>query len=1151
MSSWLQKAPFGDSILARFRTSLPVKDEVDIDVCVESFHSHWEQAWTKMQAHQDGTVAVTMDEVNTVLNHTDQLRVLVCWELEQQQGSLPGRLADLFLSNRVPERLLSWSSCCGQFEPLLQSELLRVFEQLLRAGGGSLLEQRALLRPLTALLVRCRSAPAAEQHRRLVLVLAQLCAALQARPALLDLFLGVEPDGSVSSCVVFSLLVEFVHSAGVVGATAREALLRCTRLSADSRPLAEFIVHHSDFCEVLATGLSGLYSALPRTPPAEDEDLPEVDAFVCSLQFCNAVLQTCHPMVSAVLLELVYQGFLVSVMGPALHQSSSEAVVTATTYLELCIRSVDHPGLVRALVRLLLRHRHDGVAVIDTLVQRIAATSRLAVATLSLLHTLLNLNCEDVLLELVLRHLLPCSHLMASQRSRVTETDLYGAGARRLLSLIPACCQPAAAADPRAAAAAWLQCVREARLALTACKLATSRWTYAYDGSDPSPAEAERMTRRRPSSVGSLSLLGMEERGEADGETGGEEAATAAAGTRLSAVVGGGPGGSPVVHSWRLGRLQETGTAAGERAGSPQSDTAADESSPDARHGEQTSNDDGKGVSSNPDSLQSNPDGLGSDGGSEAGSSDASVKSQVWATPPRPRPPRRLAAYAAGPDPYPELDLSEGDVWATPRTSLGASRVGPADDTPRQLGVLAILPDEESSGTESSRGGGGEPVSLSGAEVIGEEVRRDSGAVAGSIDSAEEAVVALGEDGGLAGTDPSLVEDHIPAASGPVEGSQGQSAPDVNSSLQSGIEESDADDGSHVVSLSDLISTHCPSDSEDDGDRPAPVNAQDATSSENATTAADRSAQERSLKPAKDTKETVSPCRDLSTFVERHGGTVRAPPPPPGSAPVSGSGSVPQPPLLSERSAGADTTTAVPTIGPFLLALLERLDRATTNSLQLNLLLMSVISRLAHYPQPLLRSLLLNPTLVCQPSVRSLIQTLGSLKHRIDLATRSVQDAPGLVRWARSRLEARPAAAGVAAPASPGLVQSPAGPGSLPSPVQGLTSGPASLPAQLGGAQTAAAASEGDSGGFSLTGLAGRLRRALPAVSLTMENSDQPRRRPADIISRTSVGPDRPEWDASERRVALTAVLLEQWLAELAAVALEHSVATDRLVFAF
>ena len=47
---------------------------------------------------------------------------------------------------------------------------------------------------------------------------------------------------------------------------------------------------------MLATGLSGLYSALPRTPPAEDETLPEVDAFVVSLQFCDAVLQVGHQL---------------------------------------------------------------------------------------------------------------------------------------------------------------------------------------------------------------------------------------------------------------------------------------------------------------------------------------------------------------------------------------------------------------------------------------------------------------------------------------------------------------------------------------------------------------------------------------------------------------------------------------------------------------------------------------------------------------------------------------------------------------------------------------------------------------------------------------------------------------------------------------
>ena len=46
---------------------------------------------------------------------------------------------------------------------------------------------------------------------------------------------------------------------------------------------------------MLATGLSGLYSALPRTAPSEDETLPEVDTFVVALQFCDSVLQVGQP----------------------------------------------------------------------------------------------------------------------------------------------------------------------------------------------------------------------------------------------------------------------------------------------------------------------------------------------------------------------------------------------------------------------------------------------------------------------------------------------------------------------------------------------------------------------------------------------------------------------------------------------------------------------------------------------------------------------------------------------------------------------------------------------------------------------------------------------------------------------------------------
>jgi len=44
------------------------------------------------------------------------------------------------------------------------------------------------------------------------------------------------------------------------------------------------------------------------------------------------------------------------------------------------------------------------------------------------------------------------------------------------------------------------------------------------------------------------------------------------------------------------------------------------------------------------------------------------------------------------------------------------------------------------------------------------------------------------------------------------------------------------------------------------------------------------------------------------------------------------------------------------------------------NSLHVNLLLTGIISRLAHYSQPLLRSLLLNHSLVLETNVKSLFQ---------------------------------------------------------------------------------------------------------------------------------------------------------------------------------
>lgn len=67
-----------------------------------------------------------------------------------------------------------------------------------------------------------------------------------------------------------------------------------------------------------------------------------------------------------------------------------------------------------------------------------------------------------------------------------------------------------------------------------------------------------------------------------------------------------------------------------------------------------------------------------------------------------------------------------------------------------------------------------------------------------------------------------------------------------------------------------------------------------------------------------------------------------------------------------------------PNIGPFLSILLTRLEMMMQNDVYTNLHLTGLISRLACYPQPLLRSFLLNPSLVFQPTVRSLFQVSTS-----------------------------------------------------------------------------------------------------------------------------------------------------------------------------
>lgn len=124
-----------------------------------------------------------------------------------------------------------------------------------------------------------------------------------------------------------------------------------------------------------------------------------------------------------------------------------EEIVTATAYLDLFLRTVTEPQLLLVFFKFLITESYENHKILNTLINRIGGQSRLCLVTMALFRTLLDFNCEDIMLELVLKYLVPCSHVMVSQRSRVCDIDLYGCAAEKFLSLIPACCSSVSAEE--------------------------------------------------------------------------------------------------------------------------------------------------------------------------------------------------------------------------------------------------------------------------------------------------------------------------------------------------------------------------------------------------------------------------------------------------------------------------------------------------------------------------------------------------------------------------------------------------------------------------------------------------------------------------------------------------------------------------------
>ncbi|XP_063548322.1 FHIP family protein AGAP011705 [Cydia strobilella] len=450
--SWLRTPVF----TRQLSRSLDPRHDYEPQACYSSFCKHWQQAHEIILKSQPRQLH---DDVLAVANHLEQLTTLLELEARARETNTvatSGACLEHLLSENLLDKLYEWGNSTGMYKNAVRSEQLKLFGNLIIHYSSQVLAAEPFLRPLLKLFSGLRNELIPlDQETQLVMVLNHLCVALMQNIEFIDLFFLTNHTQTEAKpeFIITRLLLKFVHREGRKGSAARDALLLCANMSARCPQLARCMLE-GDTCPVLATGLSGLYSLLPRTLgdnvyrlTADDVNQGhKLTLFTDSVEFCNAVAQVAHPSIKKQLLDLLCQGFLVPVMGPALLQtkpgplqSGAPEQAAAMAYLELVLRCSTQRGLLRAVLHFLFTYEYDGVKLIDVMLRRLDGNTQLALVSLSLMETLIDLNSEDVMIELVYKYLLKGHHLL-THRPTPPDPNSYRDAAMSFLSLSPQCC---------------------------------------------------------------------------------------------------------------------------------------------------------------------------------------------------------------------------------------------------------------------------------------------------------------------------------------------------------------------------------------------------------------------------------------------------------------------------------------------------------------------------------------------------------------------------------------------------------------------------------------------------------------------------------------------------------------------------------------
>lgn len=920
---------------------------VDPETCMIVFKNHWAQVVKILEKHdplknaQAKYGSIPPDEASAVQNYVEHMLFLLIEE--QAKDAAMGPILEFVVCENIMEKLFLWS-LRREFTDETKIEQLKMYEMLITQSSQPLLHHKPILKPLMMLLSSCSGTATPAVEGKLVVLLNQLCSILAKDPSILELFFHTSEDQGAANFLIFSLLIPFIHREGTVGQQARDALLFIMSLSAENSMVANHIVENTYFCPVLATGLSGLYSSLPTKLEEKGEEwhcllkddwllLPPLVQFMNSLEFCNAVIQVAHPLIRSQLVSYIYNGFLVPVLAPALHKVTVEEVMTTTAYLDLFLRSISEPALLEIFLRFILLHQHENVHILDTLTSRINTPFRLCVVSLALFRTLIGLHCEDVMLQLVLRYLIPCNHMMLSQRWAVKEGDCYSMSAAKLLALTPVCCTsgitltlgtqerdyilwskcmhagsgpeeqplpeapcpsppPAPPPPPGPAACiveygktldiSYLQYLWEAHANILHCMRDCRVWSALYDGDSPDP---ETFLQSLPE--------------ESQESSGPPEA------------------GPPQQHTRTAGQTKDKN----------QSELEWDDSYD-------------TGISSGADVSSPGP-----------------YDDVETPAPPAPvDPPKHIQemkknAILLFKGSYIEESDFQDDVMVY---RLCAEK--DSEDAREPQGDVADPPAEaqpqdqpEAQSPPMSNG----PLFSPDPEAEARPSRESSDLCQNTFSEAKQ-------------------ESEPDAA---LESNPGLTAPAFEVDVQSDLPVTNSESEDFIAQYDQIIQ-ELDSGTEGLMDQSIPSSDPPLLTNQEERREEGRGEEEDDFDslmaeaPAVETVPSPFGVREDAAFTSHH--------------PVR--------------------TQSTPFTGPFISVVLSKLENMLENSLHVNLLLIGIITQLASYPQPLLRSFLLNTNMVFQPSVRSLYQVLASVKNKIEQFASVERDFPGLLIQAQQYL---------------------------------------------------------------------------------------------------------------------------------------------------